>query len=106
MRKLSRLVSYKIKEIRLLESSVYNEDDFIRIERLINKESHYAKSMERKRSLDSYENAMRQYYELLEMIFLAGFEKMKNDLSSLILAREIQEKLSTQSRKIGGGDHI
>jgi hypothetical protein len=93
LRKLYRLVSYKIYQINILESSVYNSDDGNRLEGSINRENVYSTSIEGSASMGAYEKAMWNYYLLLEKILLSHLNEIQSGVKSQLLTRQIQQKL-------------
>ena len=91
---LARLVAYKIRQLELLEKSGAPEgaDTVHLISNSLLRERSYAETIAINPSPDIHEEAMRNYYFLLESMLSRRLEKEKKVLAEQILIHHLREE--------------
>jgi hypothetical protein len=94
LRTLGRLVSYKIRQINLLDSPVITENIWRSIEDSFLKENRYAKNAHFDKLKNNYNRAMWAYYEILEVKALAELGKLKDEVYRQIKTSEVKRNFT------------
>jgi len=99
LRELSRLVSYKVRQISLLAKGTHNPNNLDQLEKSIFQENRYSHTLKEAPFDNFCEKAMWEYYVLLEKIMLTNISELKIEIKDQILFQGIKNNLYSTSVK-------